>query len=289
MLQTLKILITGGGSGIGAALAKHLSTLGHSVIICGRRRERLEQVASTNSGIRHHVCDVSNENSVATFADFVGKQFDALDVLINCAGLQGEIGRFDRTDSKKWKETFEINVYGTYLVTKHLLPLLLKSKIKKILNFAGGGAFGNFPNYSAYAISKAAVVRFTENSAEELAGLGVQINCVAPGFVATDIHRATLEAGEEVVGEGYYRFTREKMKKGSVPLDLVVKCILFLISPESNGLSGKTISASFDKWGADVFRASIKEIMNSDLYTLRRMNLVNLDPKDELRVRLTDL
>lgn len=281
--------ITGGGSGIGAALARRLSALGHSVIICGRTRKRLEQVAASDGRIRYRVCDVSDEKSVAAFAKFVAGRFESLDVLINCAGLQGEIGRFDRTDSKKWKKTFEINLYGTYLVTKHLLPLVLKSNIRKILNFAGGGAFGNFPNYSAYAVSKAAVVRFTENISEELADLGVRVNCVAPGFVATDIHRVTLKAGEKVTGKDYYRFTREKMKKGSVPMDLVVRCVLFLISHDCDGLSGKTISASFDKWGTDAFRACIPDIMSSDLYTQRRMNLVHLDPKDGLRVRLRDL
>lgn len=283
--KSLKILITGGGSGIGAALTETLGGEGHSVVICGRRREHLIEVSKTSNDISYFVCDVSNEENVLAFSNFVQEKFDHLDVIINCAGLFGAIGRFDRTDSEIWKKTFEINLFGVYLITKHFLDLLLRSKVKKIVNFSGGGAFGAVPNYSAYAVSKAAVVRFSENAADELKDLGVQVNCVAPGFANTEIHNATLDAGEEVAGE-QFRLTVAKLKGGAVPLELIVDCVKFLISSESDGLTGKTISASFDKWNSGVFRRSIKEIADSDLYTLRRINLVNLDEKDELRSKL---
>lgn len=281
----LKILITGGGSGIGAALTKELSAEGHSIIICGRRIERLKEVAKINKNIQYHVCDVSDEKSVIDFLDFVKGKFEYIDVIINCAGLFGAIGRFDKADSKIWKRTFEINLFGTYLITKHFLPLLLKSKVKKIINFSGGGAFSHFPNYSAYAVSKAGVVRFSENIAVELADLGVKVNCVAPGFVATEIHKATLEAGRELAGEQFEK-TIEQLEEGSVPVDVVINCVKFLISDESNGLTGKSISANFDKWNTEIFKKSIKEITESELYTLRRINLINLDEKDELRKKL---
>lgn len=279
------ILITGGGSGIGAALTKELSADGHSVIICGRRAANLEEVAKTNKNIYYRVCDVSDEESVIAFLNFVKSKFNYIDVIINGAAVQGAIGRFDKTDSKMWKKTIDINLFGVYLITKHFLDLLLHSNVKKIINFAGGGAFGTFPNYSAYAVSKAAVVRLSENIAVELADLGVQVNCVAPGFVDTEIHRATLEAGKEVAGD-HFKFTRAKLKEGSVPMAVVVNCVKFLISPESDGLTGKTISASFDKWDTEVFKKSIRQITDSELYTLRRINIINLDEKDELRKKL---
>lgn len=283
--KNLKILVTGGGSGIGAALTKTLGGEGHSVVICGRRREHLMEVSKTSNNIFHFVCDVSDEKNVLAFLKFVKEKFDHLDVIINCAGLFGAIGRFDKTDSEIWKKTFEINLFGVYLITKHFLNLLLQSKVKKIINFSGGGAFSAVPNYSAYAVSKAAVVRFSENVAAELQDLGVQVNCVAPGFANTEIHNATLDAGEEVAGE-QFSLTEAQLKGGAVPLELIVNCVKFLISSESDGLTGKTISASFDKWDSEVFRRSIKQIADSDLYTLRRINLVNLDEKDELRSKL---
>lgn len=282
----LKILITGGGSGIGAALGKALSAEGHDVMICGRRVEKLREVSNANRNIRYAICDVSKEQDVVTLANFVKDRFGCIDVIINCAGGFGAIGRFDKTDSNLWRKTFEVNLFGVYLVTKHLLDLLLHSKVKKIINFSGGGAFGVFPNYSAYAASKAALVRFSENMAVELAGLGVRVNCIAPGFAATEIHDATLSVGEDVAGD-QYSFTVAKLREGAVPMEVIVGCVKFLISPESDGLTGKTISASFDKWNSEVFRKSIRQIADSDLYTLRRVNLVNLDEKDELRNKLT--
>ena len=132
------------------------------------RSSAAKNIAEKNENINYHKCDVSDESDVIEFKHFVRKQHGNIDVLINCAGLFGVIGRFDQTDSALWKKTIDINLFGTYLATKHFLPLFTKSKVKKIINFSGGGAFGTFPNYSAYAVSKAGVVRLSENMAEEL-------------------------------------------------------------------------------------------------------------------------
>lgn len=280
--QQYNVVITGGGSGIGAVLAETLSGLGHSVTICGRRKNKLQDVAEKNANITMFQCDVSSEKEVKAFKRFVNKRRGHIDILINCAGLFGSIGRFDRTDSSLWRKTFEINTFGTYLVSKHFLPLLLKSGVKIIINFSGGGAFNTFPNYSAYAVSKAAVVRLSEIIADELADEGVRVNCVAPGFVATEIHDSTLSASKKIAGD-HYELTRAKLKTGSVPMEVVVNCIKFLISEKANGLTGKTISASFDKWGSEEFQNSIELINNSDLYTMRRINLVNMEQNNPLR------
>ena len=287
MDKPLVIIITGGGSGIGAALTKSLSNDGHKIVICGRRRANLEETAGASGNIACFECDVSNEENVAAFHDFVKSKFSHVDVLINCAGTFGAIGRFDKTDSKMWKNTFEINTFGTYLTTKHFLELILHSDTKKIINFSGGGAFSPFKNYGAYAVSKAGVVRFSENLAVELEGEGVQVNCIAPGFVSTELHNTTLEAGNELAGK-HHEITLEKLKNGPVSIDVPVNCVKFLISHESDGLTGKTISASFDKWDTDAFKASIKEISTSDLYTLRRINLINLDKESNLRNKLIE-
>lgn len=288
MEKHFKIVITGAGTGIGATLAKTLSKDGHTIFICGRRINKLEEVASTSNKIHFQSCDVSNEEDAINFSEFVKNKTDYVDILINCAGVFGPIGRFDITDSFEWKKTFEINTFGTYLMTKYLLDLILKSDTKKIINFSGGGAFSPFPNYSSYAVSKAAVVRLSENLATELSDVGVTVNCIAPGFVATDLHKSTLKAGEKNAGN-QYNITVKKLKKGSVPIDTPVNCVKFLISPESRGLTGKTISASFDKWDTNVFKKNIDELNSSDLYTQRRINLINLDEKNQLRKKLTGI
>jgi len=287
--QQYNIVISGGGSGIGAALAEELSSEGHSVIICGRRIDKLQQVVEKSENINFSQCNVSIEKEVIEFERFVSKHHDYVDVVINCAGLFGAIGRFDKTDSMLWKQTIDINLFGTYLLSKHFLALLMRSERKKIINFSGGGAFGTFPNYSAYAVSKAAVVRFSENIAHELKDHGVNVNCIAPGFVATEIHEATLAAGENATGRDHFHLTKEKLQEGAVSMEIPVECVKFLISPDSDGLSGKTISAGFDKWDSKKFRDAIGDISESEIYTLRRVNLVNLDERDPLREKLIKL
>lgn len=206
------------------------------------------------------------------FARWVTDQTPVVDALINGAGAFGAIGRFEATDSEQWFHTIRVNLFGAYLMTKHLLPALTRSGDPRVVNFSGGGAFGTFPHYSAYAVSKSAVVRLTECLAVELADRRISVNAVAPGFVATAIHDATIAAGPDAAGQTHYERTQALMREGAVPLELATECVLFLVSPEAHGLTGKTISASFDPWRQPVFSESIPEINASDLYTMRRVN-----------------
>lgn len=267
----MNIFITGGSSGIGKSITERLCKR-HGVIICGRNIDNLIDVAK-NTYVLYDRCDVSDEEDIINSFNRIRNVVESLDVIINCAGSFGEIGRIDKTDSKKWIHTIETNLFGTYFVTKHFLPLLLRSKTRKIINFAGGGAFGTFPNFSAYAVSKSGVVRLTENIADELEHLGITANCVAPGFIATPIHNETLKAGRDKAGDQYDKVI-ENMSEVDVDVALrrVVDCVEFLISSESNGLTGKTISVGFDKWDTEEFKNRIPDINKSDLYTMRRIN-----------------
>lgn len=273
------ILITGGGSGIGAESAKQLSSEGNVIIICGRTIKKLKEISRYSSNIYYYQCDVSDEENIRNMYKYVNNNFDRVDVIINCAGTLGEIGRIDKTNVDNWKKTIEINLIGNYLIIRYFLKLLLKSEIKKIINFAGGGAFNTFPNYSGYAVSKSGIVRLTENTAEELRNKGVKINCISPGMVNTDIHKKTIKAGKKKAGKKYYDYIINKSKKGSVPIEVPINCIKFLISSESGRLTGKTISASFDKWESPIFKKYIDEINDSDLFTSKRINLRNLEEK----------
>src|SRR5262249_4714064 len=123
-----------------------------------------------------------------------------------------------------------------------------------------------------YATSKAAVVRLTECLAEELRPQGIAINAVAPGMVATDIHRATLEAGPGKAGSQHHQRTRAGMAQGGGPIAGPGACGRFLLSREADGLTGKTIAANFDPWRTAEFRAHVAEITKSEVYTMRRIN-----------------
>ena len=134
---------------------------------------------------------------VAELVELVRKRTERVDVLINCAGGFGAIGAIDQIDAAEWMQTVTNNLFGSFLTIKYFLPLLANSPAPRVINLSGGGAFSPFPNYSAYACSKAALVRLTETLAIELAPHGIAINAVAPGFVATRTHETTISSGPE--------------------------------------------------------------------------------------------
>jgi dolichol-phosphate mannosyltransferase len=275
------IVIAGASAGIGQALACALAGAGHRVIGCSRDLEALRAALQDAPGATAFACDVTSESAVAQFARDVAAMHAHVDVLINCAGGFGAIGPIDQTDSAEWLDTIRANLFGPFLTVKQFLPLLERSRVPHVINFSGGGAFSPFANYSAYAASKTALVRLTETLAVELAGRGIAVNAVAPGFVPTRTHQATIHAGPEKAGLLQYRRAQALYGNRSAALtrdrlDTVIRCIEALISPDYRGLTGKTISANFDPWSSTKFREHIQHINKSELYTMRRINVVNL-------------
>jgi dolichol-phosphate mannosyltransferase len=284
------IVIAGASSGIGASLAMNLSEAGHTVFACSRSADRLGAAFQNQPKIQYCTCDVGDETAVRAFVDFVRSQSAKVDVLINCAGSFGAIGSIEQVDSQAWIRTFRNNLFGAFLTIKHFLPLLALSDAPQVLNFAGGGAFNPFPNFSAYACSKAAIVRLTETLAIELAPRGITVNAIAPGIITTKVHEGTLEAGAERAGLLQFRRTQDLMRdkasgSNQARMETVHKCVKALISNEYFGLTGKTISANFDPWASETFRHHLVDITRSELYTMRRTNLTNL-PDGLLRTNL---
>ncbi len=289
----LIIVVVGASSGIGAALAQDLSSQGHTVLACSRDLERLGEAFAAHPAVQWTACDVSEEQQVAAFVDFVASRVSHVDALINCAGSFGAIGPIDSVDGEAWMRTVRENVLGVFLASKHFLPLLEKSAAPRIINMSGGGAFSPFANFSAYACSKAAVVRLTETLAVELAPKGISVNALAPGIISTPVHEATMAAGPDRAGTVQYQKTYQVLRNGdetanSARLDTVRKCVRALLSAPYRNLTGKTISANFDPWEAASFRRNIAGINRSELYTMRRTNLVNL-PEGYLRTSLMKL
>jgi NAD(P)-dependent dehydrogenase (short-subunit alcohol dehydrogenase family) len=267
----MNILITGGTSGIGQRLSEYFSKK-NIVIICSTKNNNFLKIKK-NKNILSYKCDVSNLKSVINFSKLLKKKIKKIDVIINCAGTYGNIGKFYDLNFSQWKKAIEVNFFGNFLICKYFFKFLEKSKVRKIINFGGGGAFNAFPNYSSYATSKAAVVRFTETIAEELKSKRILVNCIAPGFVATNIHKKTIKSGPKKTGNKFYLETIRKLKTGGTPYQKIIDCIVFLISKKSKSLTGKTISVNFDKWNSPSFLKKIDQLNKSDALTMRRINL----------------
>jgi NAD(P)-dependent dehydrogenase (short-subunit alcohol dehydrogenase family) len=263
-----RVLITGGSQGIGRAAAHALAERGWRVGLIAREQHALARTRGELSGVGHEAfaMDVADEAAWEHLAPRLG---DVHGLVCAAATLDpvGPIGSYAVAD---FRRTLEVNVIGTLLAIRACLSGLRTSR-GAVVTFSGGGATSPLPRFDAYAASKAAVARLSENLAVELAGEGVRINCVAPGFVATGIHQSTLAAGPERAGVAYFEHTRAELQRGGVPASEAAElvCLLLEGDPETP-FTGKLISAQWDPWRDSGYRARLAE--RGDLATLRRID-----------------
>src|SRR5262249_51177387 len=160
-----------------------------------------------------------------------------------------------------------INLLGVVLMCRHALPIFRRQRYGKLVNLSGGGATSPLPRISAYAASKAAVVRLTETIAEETAGTGIDVNAIAPGALNTRLLDEVLEAGPERVGARFYENAVKQKAGGGAPLEKGADLCVFLLSGASDGITGRLISAVWDPWRDLGSRKD--QLRGSDIYTLR--------------------
>ncbi|MBI4634982.1 MAG: SDR family oxidoreductase [Candidatus Rokubacteria bacterium] len=271
-LEDRVALVTGGSHGIGKAVVARFLAEGARVAFCGRRESDLETAAAEftrpGSEVLALAADVSRHADVARLVGAVLDRFGRIDVLVNNAGVYGPIGPAWENDSAEWQRTIEINLLGTFRVCHEVVPAMIRAKCGKIVNMSGGGAATPFPRFTAYAVSKAAVVRFTETLALELAPHNIQVNAVAPGFVATRLHQETLAAGERA-GADYFKKTQEQVAQGAVDPAIPAALVAYLAADTGDRITGKFISAVWDRWAE--FGEHLDEMTKTDVYTLRRI------------------
>lgn len=275
-LEGKNVLITGGSLGIGLAVAKKCVEDGARVAI-GARNETdlanaLEELNAIAPNQISHKLDVADDASVAAFVAHCEGEMGALHGLVNLAGIYGPIGATPDVDLDAFVQAININFIGTVRMCRAVAPKLVANAEgkKKIVNFSGGGAASPFPNYSAYATSKVAIVRFTENLALELEADGVEVNCIAPGFVVTRLHQQTAEAGAGAAGAGFFEKTQKMVEDGGVPPDKAANLSSYLLSSASNGISGKFLAAPWDGWDQPEFQERLRSEKN--FCTLRRID-----------------
>lgn len=278
-LKNKVALITGAGRGIGRALAEGFATEGADVALAARTKTELEKTAENIRVIGQRVLaiptDVSNPTSVKDLVKIVLAEFGQIDVLINNAGRQPPIGPFVDSAIEDWVRTLIVNLVGTVLCCKAVLPGMIKRRRGRIINLSGGGATSPRPNFSAYSASKAAIVRLTETLAEEMKPFDIQINAIAPGAINTRMLDEVLTAGK-TAGDVALSQAKQQKRTGGDSVDAVVALAVFLASEESGGLTGKLISAQHDPWREWAGKAD--ELNASPLYTIRRLDSFTIKP-----------
>jgi NAD(P)-dependent dehydrogenase (short-subunit alcohol dehydrogenase family) len=276
-LRNRVALVTGASRGLGKAVASTLLAHGAHLVLAAREPQPIADLVGQFEASRSLpeqrivgvAADVSRPAEVKRLFACAERSFNRLDVLVCNAGVYGPMGLSEEVDWDEWVQAIEINLLGTVLCCRAALPIMRRQKSGKIITLSGGGATQPLPRLSAYAASKAAVVRFTETLAEELRDAGVDVNAVAPGALNTRLLDLVIDAGPGRVGDSFYARAKRQQIEGGTPLDRGADLIAFLASAESDGITGRLLSAVWDDWQG--LPARREQLANSDVYTLRRI------------------
>lgn len=233
--MTKTIFITGGSRGIGEAIVREAAGKMNVAFTYFNSEERalLLQYELRDLGVIAVKCDVRDKLSVAQAVNAVKERFGRIDILVNNAGVACDGLLIDLSD-EQWKDCFDVNVNGTYNVTKAVLPDMLSDMRGSIVNMSSVWGVVGASNEVAYSAAKAAVIGFTKALAKEVAPMGVRVNAIAPGAIDTDMMRA------------YNKDEIETLCRESIPLgrlggaDEIAKAVLF--AAESSYMSGAVLS-----------------------------------------------
>jgi NAD(P)-dependent dehydrogenase (short-subunit alcohol dehydrogenase family) len=269
-------IVTGASQGLGLEIARNFIQLGASVVLCSRDRGSLDQARKTLCGIALDgqfieaiTADVSKLDDVSKLVETTLSRLGRIDILVNNAGIYGPMDLIDAVDWAQWVKAIEINLFGSVLMCRAVLPAMKAQRKGKIIQLSGGGATNPLPRISAYAVSKAAIVRFAETLAEEVRGYGIDVNAIAPGALNTRLLDEVLAAGPGKVGDAFFDKALKQKESGGSSLDMGANLAAFLASDQSDGITGKLISAVWDDWAH--WTEHVEELRTSDVYTLRRI------------------
>ena len=269
-------LITGANQGLGLAIARAYVQAGASVMMCARdeallarARDEVAALARPDQRVLALRADVSSPAEVEALVAATVAQLDAFQVLVNNAGVYGPMGSIDEVDWSEWTRAMDININGSVLPLRAVLPHFRQQRYGKVVQLSGGGATNPLPRITAYAASKAAIVRLAESVALDVKDDGIDVNSIAPGALNTRMMDQLLAAGAEAVGQGFYERMKKTADGGTTPLEVGAALAVFLGSAASDGITGRLLSAPWDPW--DALQQHRGDLDASDIYTLRRI------------------
>lgn len=274
-LKNTCAIITGANRGLGFEIAKHYLLEGAKVTICGRDAEKLTEAhnelskLSNNRNVFSLPVDICIPDQVDHLFKIALSKMGDVNVLVANAGVYGTKGPIEVINWQEWSDAIDINLKGAVLTTRSVLPHFKNKKSGKIIFLSGGGATKPLPYLSAYAASKAALVRFCETLAEEVKDFGIDVNAIAPGKLNTRLLDEILEAGPEKVGKTFYQQSLKQKQDGGDQLNKAAALCVYLAMKESDGITGKLISAVWDPW--QNLSEYLNDLRETDIYTLRRI------------------
>ncbi len=232
------VLVTGSTRGIGRAIVEEFAKHGANVIVSGTVKERAEEVAkelAEKYGVKTLgvEMDISNPESVENAFKEINAAFGGVDILVNNAGITRDT-LFLRMKPEDWQKVLDVNLTGTFLVTKQVVRHMTKKRWGRIINISSVVGFTGNVGQVNYATTKAGLIGFTKSLAKELAPRNILVNAVAPGFIETDM----TETLKDEIKESY---------KKQIPLGRfgkpkeVARVVLFLASPMADYITGETI------------------------------------------------
>lgn len=245
-------IVTGGSRGVGKTITRALSEMGYRVHICARHEEELIRTTKEIPNVQPVRLDVTDRVATRAWLEELIAREGRVDILVNNVGIMSAVGPFVTLDMDEWEAVFDRNLFSVARICRHVLPVMIDQRGGCIINLAGGGSAYPRQRFTAYACSKAAILRLSDTLAEEMKEFHIRVNAVAPGMQQSAIWRHALRVGECPPHEHWADPTA------------LVKLIKYIVS--SPVLTGKFLHIEDDYEHID------EQVLASELYTLRRIS-----------------
>lgn len=247
-MEARTAVVTGGGRGIGRAVARRLATAGASVLVTARTADEIEAVAEELRGEGHAAsavaADVTDPSEVEALARRAEEELGRVDVLVNNAGASSS-SPVERLDLEEWERLLAVNATGTFLCTRAFLPGMVERGWGRVVSVASVSGLAGGRYIAAYSASKHAAVGFTRSVAQEVAREGVTVNAVCPGYVDTGMTRGSVARIAEKTGrtedEAREAILAASPQRRLIQPGEVAHAVLFLCHEEARGINGETL------------------------------------------------